>query len=310
VKQFHCFGLGLLLVVLSGLLMMLPTLAIAITVTPEKVEFPSLEDVNPTKLVGYLYKPATLDEKAPMPAFVLMHGCSGMIDAKGQIRAGVSFWAERLVEKGYVALLVDSFNPRGHKEVCTQSERPILEDRERPRDAYGGLQYLFSLPFVAKDRVFLMGFSHGATGTLYAVNDSGKHWKAAQRAGIRFAAALAFYPGCIAANRNSLKPAVPLAIFIGAADDWTPAPPCEALISSAKSAGRAAEIYQYPGAYHGFDVPGTSVRFRTDIRNRANPKLGNGVHVGGDDVARVAATKDVDAYLEKQLKPVLRQAPP
>ena len=222
-KQFHRFGLGLLLV--------LPAIAIANSVIPEKVEFPSLEDSNPTKLVGYLYKPAKLDEKTPPPAFVVMHGCSGMIDANGQIRAGVSFWAERLVEKGYVALLVDSFNPRGHKEVCTQTVRPILEDRERPRNAYGGLQYLLSLPYVAKDRVFLMGFSHGATGGLYALNDSGSHWRAAKRAGIRFAAALAFYPGCTAANRNRLNPVIPRAIFIGAADDWTPAAPCESLIA-------------------------------------------------------------------------------
>jgi len=223
VKQVHRFGLGLLLV--------LPAIAIAITVTPEKVEFSSFEDSNPTKLVGYLYKPAKLDEKTTPPAFVVMHGCSGMIDAKGQIRAGVSFWAERLVEKGYVALLVDSFNPRGHKEVCTQTVRPILEDRERPRNAYGGLQYLLSLPYVAKDRVFLMGFSHGATGSLYALNDSGSHRRAAKRAGIRFAAALAFYPGCTAANRNRLNPVIPRAIFIGAADDWTPAAPCESLIA-------------------------------------------------------------------------------
>ena len=301
-KRFHRFWLALF--------MALPSLASAITFIPEKVAFPSLEDTGPTNLIGYLYKPTELDQKTPIPAFVLMHGCSGMIDPKGQIRAGVSFWAERLVAKGYVALLVDSFNPRGHKEVCTQTVRPILEDRERPRDAYGGLQYLLSLPYVAKDRVFLMGFSHGATGSLYAVNDRGSHWRAAQQAGIRFAAALAFYPGCTAANRNALKPAVPLAIFIGAADDWTPAPPCEALIFRAKSAGRDAEIYQYPGAYHGFDVPGTTPRLRTDVRNRANASLGNGVHVGGDDAARLAATKDVDAYLDRQLKPALRPAAP
>ena len=301
VKQLHRFA--------SGLLLVLPSIAIAITAAPEKVEFPSLENNNPTKLVGYLYKPAKLDAKRPPPAFVLMHGCRGMIDAKGQTRAGVSFWAERLVEKGDVALLVDGFNPRGHKEVCTQTVQPILEDRERPRDADGGLQYLLWLPYVAKDRVFLIGFSHGATGTLYAVNDSGKRGKAAQRAGLRFAAALAFYPGCTVANRNGMKPAIPLAIFIGAADDWTPAQPCEALVFRAKSAGRDAEIYQYPGAYHGFDVPGTTPRLRTDVRNRANPSLRNGVHVGGgDDAARLAATKDVDAYLKRQLKPSLRPA--
>jgi len=45
-------------------------------------------------------------------------------------------------------------------------------------------------------------------------------------------------------------------------------------------------------------VPGTTVRLRTDVRNRANPKLATGVHVGGNDAARAAAMKDVDSYLD------------
>jgi len=45
-------------------------------------------------------------------------------------------------------------------------------------------------------------------------------------------------------------------------------------------------------------VPGTTVRLRTDVRNRANPKLATGVHVGGNDAARAAAMKDVDSCLD------------
>lgn len=279
----------------------------AYAAAPEKVEFPSLAESNPTTLTGYLYKPAKLDDKSPAPAVVLAHGCSGMIDAGGKsggrIKPGIKHWAERFVDKGFVVLAVDSFNPRGHAEVCTKSDRPILESRERPRDAYGGLQYLAKQSFVAKDRVFLMGFSNGATGTLYAVEEDGKPHQLAKKAGVSFRAALAFYPGCTQANKARLKPAIPLGIFIGADDDWTPAQPCRELIDLNKSRGLPVAYFDYPGAYHGFDVPGSKVRVRTDVRMSNRPNLASGVHVGGNEEARKAAEKDVDNYLRGFLAP-------
>ncbi len=291
--------------ILLATLITFSTLSTAIfSATPEKVEFPSLEESNPTQLTGYLYKPTKPVDNAP--AIVLAHGCSGMIDDKNRIRAGISHWAERFIEKGYTVLAVDSFNPRGHKEICTKSDRPILESRERPRDAYGALKYLVSLPGVAKDRVFLMGFSNGATGALYAADADGKPFKLAKAAGIAFRAALTFYPGCTAANKNHLKLGVPLGVFIGADDDWTPAAPCRELVEFNKSRGLDATYYDYRGAYHGFDVPGTTVKVRKDVRMSNRPGLAEGVHVGGNDEARMAAEKDVDGFLARFLVGVVK----
>ena len=151
---------------------------------PEKVEFNSLEEISAassTKLSGYLYKPENLNPTKPANAVVLAHGCSGLLDSKGKIRVGVTAWADHFTTKGWVVLAVDSFNPRGEKEVCTQKERPILESRERPRDAYGALAYLATQPYVQKDTIFLMGFSNGATGVLHAVEDGGKPLALAHR---------------------------------------------------------------------------------------------------------------------------------
>ncbi len=278
------------------------TAAPNLSVAPEKVSFPSLEEANPTTLTGYLYKPAKFDEKTPVPAFVLAHGCSGMIDAKGEIRAGISHWAAHFAAQGYVVLAVDSFNPRGHKEICTKSDRPIRESRERPDDAYGGLKYLAAQPYVKKDRVFLMGFSNGATGSLYAVASGGKAQTLATKSNIAFRAVMAFYPGCTAINKARTSFAVPVAIFIGADDDWTPAQPCRELIALNKSRDQDAAFFDYPGAYHGFDVPGSTVRVRTDVRMSNRPGLASGVHVGGNDSACTAATKDVARYLDKRRK--------
>lgn len=274
---------------------------------PERVEFNSLEEPRldgPTKLTGYLFKPENLNPKKSVNAIVLAHGCSGLLDGKGNIRAGITAWADRFVTKGWVALAVDSFNPRGEKEVCTQRDRPILESRERPRDAYGALAYLAAQPYVKKDSVFLMGFSNGATGTIYAVEAGGKPLNMAKAAKISFRAALAFYPGCTSAAKRNLKPAIPLGIFMGELDDWTPAAPCKSLIENARAAGADVEIHLYPNAYHGFDVPGAEVRIRKDVRMKANPQLADGVHVGGNDEARAAAIKDVDIFIDRVLKKV------
>jgi len=269
---------------------------------PEVVEFDSLDEGRPTKLKGLLFKPAPSQLKAPAPGLVLAHGCSGMYDAKGNLSRGIRFWGEQYARSGFVVLAVDSFNPRGHREICTQKDRPILESRERPADAYGALRYLAAQTFVQKERVFLMGFSNGATGTLYAVDPTGKPYQRARESGISFKAAIAFYPGCTGAEKRGFIPAAPILILMGALDDWTPAKSCEKFIENAGTGGGDALIHLYPEAYHGFDVPDSKVRVRTDVRMRNRPNLENGVHVGGNDAAREAAVRDVDAFLRRHLK--------
>ena len=269
---------------------------------PEIVEFDSLEEGRPTRLKGLLFKPAPSALKAPAPGLVLAHGCSGMYDAAGNLSRGIRFWSEQFARGGFVVLAVDSFNPRGHREICTHQDRPILESRERPVDAYGALRYLAAQAFVQKERVFLMGFSNGATGTLYAVDPTGKAYQRARDSGISFRAAIALYPGCTGAERRGFIPAIPTLILIGALDDWTPPKPCEKLIENARAGGVDAMIHLYPDAYHGFDVPGSKVRVRTDVRMRNSPNLERGVHVGGNDAAREAAVRDVDAFLRRNLK--------
>jgi dienelactone hydrolase len=283
---------------------------------PQRVAFDSLDEYvgtpKATKLAGYLFQPERSNggKSGPRPAVVLAHGCSGLVNDKGELRAGPRFWADHFVAKGWVVLAVDSFNPRGHKEICTQKDRPILESRERPRDAYGALRYLSQLPNVEADKVLLMGFSNGATGTLYAIEENGKPLQLAKNAKITFKAAISLYPGCTSADKRGLTPVIPLGIFMGESDDWTPAAPCKALIEKVKAAGKPAEIKLYADAYHGFDVPGSPVRVRHDVRMRASPNLERGVHVGGNDAARAAVVKDVDAFVEKYMTKTVQNVLP
>ena len=132
----------------------------------DKVSFASndtdLTRGNPTRLDGLLYRP---DGDGPFSAIVLMHGCGGLYDRNGDVNARHDDWARRFHKLDYVVLHVDSFTPRGEREICTQKGRKIAPGRERARDAYGALLYLQGLAFVRPDRIGVMGWSNG--GPLY-----------------------------------------------------------------------------------------------------------------------------------------------
>ena len=190
--------------------------------------------------------------RAPFPALVLLHGCTGLRTATGAIQGKLRFWAEHLRDLGYVALLVDSFTTRGIDEVCTG--RHLLSPvRDRADDARGALRYLQGRPRRAG----------GPDRASRLVQRGGGHAQRALRPRARaerdFRAAVAFYPNC---TRNypggpDFRPYAPLYILMGALDDWTPAAPCMALVERARAAGAPIAIKVYPGAHHSFDAPAT-----------------------------------------------------
>jgi len=103
----------------------------------------------------------------PFPAIVLLHGCSGLWNRKGtdptqQYQA----WAEHFRDQGYVALLVDSFGPRGSKEICTQKDRTIHPETDRPRDAYAALRWLATRKDVDVRRIDLIARTIGPRSPL------------------------------------------------------------------------------------------------------------------------------------------------
>src|SRR5688572_16589136 len=194
----------------------------------EWVAFPALKDFEgrQVRLDALLYRPPG---PGPFPALVLLHGCSGMFTNQGYITDSYHHWAALLAARGYVALLVDSFNPRGHWSICDQQKRTILESRERVEDAYAARRWLDEQHFVARGRIGLLGWSNGGTGTLYSMREAGDYRG--------FKGAVAFYPGCRTLSRAQppYKPYAPLMILSGEADDWTPAAPCVGLTEAAKA---------------------------------------------------------------------------
>ena len=187
-------------------------------------------------------------------------------------------------------LVSDSLTPRGERELCTQGigQRRITQQHRR-LDALGALQWLAAQPGVDGQRLGLIGWSHGGSAVLAATN---LRHPAVVAATARPAYAVAFYPGCSADLARGYQGTAPLLMLLGAADDWTPAAPCQAL---AESAGTPRpEVALFADAYHAFDSQ-APLRLRRDVPNGVNP--GQGVHVGGQPAAREAARARLREFL-------------
>lgn len=223
----------------------------------------------------------------PFAAIVALHGCGGLLDGRGRIRAREMDWARRFVAAGYAVLFPDSFTARGFAEICTGTSRSIFP-KDRADDAAAAAEWLGHQPFIDRSRLALMGWSHGAMTVLWTVRPGFLGSPPA------FKTAVALYPGCRQIARlEGWRPSLPLAVLIGAADDWTRPGPCREL---ARQTGFT--YIEYPGAYHGFDAPEARLRLRKGL---GAIKSGE-AHVGTDPAARAAAIEEVMGIFAKALK--------
>jgi carboxymethylenebutenolidase len=233
---------------------------------PERVTFPSAD--GKTRLIGYVFKPARMP--APrVPAVVMMHGRSGAYSSQaGGVYDGSTLsrrhkrWGRLWSERGYIAILVDGFGPRGYPRGFPRfsyHERPpeVDEVTMRPLDANGALAYLRTRPDVVPDRIGLHGWSNGASATLAALAGSGAPGLAKTSPETGFRAGLAFYPACGLKGRfeDGYRPYAPVRVFHGADDEEVSPRRCRALVRKSRALGGDIAIRVYEGATHGFDDP-------------------------------------------------------
>lgn len=279
-----------------------------------RVSFPSLDrrsDAAPVSVIGHWFAPQNAPTPGPIRsdndrkgAVLLLHGCGGPYNLRGELSIRMREYTALLQARGLAVLVTDSFTGRNEKELCTQriGQRRIDQSHRRG-DAWAALQWLAAQPGIDPDRIAVIGWSHGGSTVLSALDLRQAQWP---RVGVVPAAAVAFYPGCSEALRQHAQPASPLLLMMGDADDWTPARPCEqwaqpfipAPGSMAKEQNAIAqvELKIYPGAFHNFD--GTApVRVRADVPNGLRP--GAGVTTGGDPAARADAHQRLLDFLER-----------
>jgi dienelactone hydrolase len=252
-------------------------------------------------LTGVLFTPAVTPVIGEhRPAIVLMHGCAGMNDSRGNLAPRHRDWAERFARWGFVTLTLDSFGPRGVPPLCDLKDRPVQPWKERTADANAALRWLAARADVDPAKVFVLGWSHGGSTVMGVVRPQAP---GSDAAGPHFKAAVAFYPGCVQPLRQKpYRPTMPLLILHGEADDWTPAAPCVELAHKLQGDKLPVRTVTYAGAHHGFDQPVPGVHFLPKVYNPAMPDE-RGAHVGQNPQARLAAIDEVRRFIGQQLQP-------
>jgi dienelactone hydrolase len=200
-------------------------------------------DGTPVVVAGQLRIPRQGTER--LPAVILVHGSGG-------VSGYVDDWAQWLNALGVATFVLDSFTGRGL--VSVGNDQAKLGRLAMIVDTYRALELLAKHPRVDASRIAVMGFSRGGQAALYS---SLKRFQRMHLSGSpSFAAYIVFYPDCRTVYRDDEDVAnVPIRIFHGGADDYSPVDTCRLYVDRLRKAGKDVELKEYPGAHHAFDWP-------------------------------------------------------
>jgi carboxymethylenebutenolidase len=249
---------------------------------PETVYFKSAD--GETEIVAYLFKPK---EAGPRGAVVMLHGRAGPYSANvnadctlvartvpspcnaATLSKRHMMWGDYWAARGYVALLPDSFGPRGKahgfgRGTHDDPDRDDVNERTvRPLDAEAALGFLRTRKDVLPQRIFVQGWSNGGSTALNVMIRQGmirQGMGGGAGGGARsgFRAALVFYPGCgkAALLERTVTTTTPIAMFLGTDDEEVSPTICQHVAERSLAAGTKIDVTLYQGATHDFDDPG------------------------------------------------------
>jgi dienelactone hydrolase len=216
-----------------------------------------------TSVANYVFKPPGL---GPFPAVVLLHSCGGVRNAH------IKQHALELLKEGYVVLVVDSFGPRGIENCGSR----VLSGSAGVADAYAGLAFLATKPFVDKSRIYAVGYSWGGiVSTMLASPQSA----AIVGSSLRFTATVSNYSNCSFQGKYQLvlrDSDKPFLMLMGERDQELPAATCFPLLEEMKASGRPVQWHVFPGATHSWDKPSQPDRgyvYNEKVTNEATAKM-------------------------------------
>lgn len=181
-------------------------------------------------------------ESLTAPTVIVLHGCGG-IDSHHRD------WARQLNVWGFNSVVLDSFSTRNISSAC---QKPFsVTPSQRAVDLQFAARWISEQSW-GKAKIAVIGFSHGAWSTLYAVS---KNEIIREVGNTVISSAVAFYPYCDT-SRFFDSPAIPLQIHSGVLDTWTPSTMCSDL---SRSWNITNNFFVYSDSYHGFDRANTNI---------------------------------------------------
>lgn len=178
----------------------------------------------------------------PIPAVVLMHGSGGL-------GARERRYAAALNEIGFAAAALDSFGPRGVRTTGKRQEQ--VTSATMLGDVFALLDLLGTHPRINGSRVAIVGFSKGGSVAMLSADE--RVSRSLAQGDRRFAAHVAFYPGCVIKLTRVEPTGAPLLVLLGANDSYTPPAQCERFMARMRTADLPVESITYPHAHHGWD---------------------------------------------------------
>lgn len=254
---------------------------------PRQVDIPASANLI---LHAQLYKP---DGDGPFHTVIALHGCGGLGGHLEPVLPRYRDWAEELLKSGHAVLLPDSYGSRELGPQCRVNlkERRVLARRERVADVNASRQWLLQQPWVARDRISLIGWANGASALLWAVRPQ----SLPRSTEPDFRSAIAFYPDCRISSSLGWSTRVPTLLLIGAKDDVSSPSACRQVVEGARGRSALARIIVYPGAPHDFDRANLPLRAIAG----ADATLPERGHIGTDADARKDAQARVTEWLAR-----------
>ena len=210
---------------------------------------------------GILHFPNNYDASIQYPLVIASHGSSNWRDHHRR-------YLEQMRQADYLVFAIHPFDSRDvsstvGNQINVTSETVIYEMAQ-------ALNLMSKDSRVDNQKIFAAGWSLGGTASLF------NGWVPLQDEihdeGADFAGYLMWYPGCLALpDLNDWDPDH-MQIYIGEADNWTPAAPCIDLVKAINQEGGNANIELYPDAFHSFDAE-APLRLHPDAYSWANCKL-------------------------------------
>lgn len=196
--------------------------------------------------------------RSGMPAILVLHGCAGLYNRDGEV--GFRMWrmGNLLQELGYAVLYLDSFTPRGIKQVCTsRTNARAVTPKMRADDASAAIHWLKSQRDVDGKRIGVLGWSHGADAVMDLLGRKNPAVKAA----------VAYYPACrLLEDVKDYRVSAPTLVLVGEKDEQSPAQDCKT--QATESGQDLFYVVTYPGVTHDFDAPLDANIAKNDVANR------------------------------------------
>ena len=246
---------SLFLFLILGCGMLLPTKSDAQNSTGEKITYLSrnifgfenmfgeARSTQPEQeIFGYLQFPDKLDPANKYPLIIASHGSANW-------RGHHAKYLDQMRETGFAVFSIHPFDSRDIDS--TVGNQINLTAESVIWDMAMALKAVWNDSRIDNTKVFAAGWSLGGTAVLFNA------WMPLQQEAFRaeesFSGYLMWYPACLALPDTDDWDKDFVQIYMGEADNWTPAKPCIDLVHRMNSMGGNADIEIYPGAYHSFD---------------------------------------------------------